>query len=90
MGSWVSRAGLVIALPCCGAPRPAVLPDVMDAARGVVLLRRSDGVERATLPLAGRVCALGETLIGLHDDSVVAHDLTDLGAPVSDEHGLQR
>lgn len=54
---------------------------VMDAARGVVLLRRSDGVERAALPLAGRVCALGETLIGLHDDSVVAHDLTDLGAP---------
>jgi len=27
MGSWVSRAGLVIALPCRGAPRPAVSPD---------------------------------------------------------------
>ncbi len=54
---------------------------VVDAARGAVLLRRSDGVERATLPLAGRVCALGETLIGLHDDSLVAHDLGDLGAP---------
>lgn len=54
---------------------------LVDDRRGVVLVRRSDGVVRTTLPLRGPVCALGETLIGLHDDSAVAYDLNDLAAP---------
>ncbi len=75
------------------SPRPPIDPPwlrpqvhgeliaLSDPSRGVALRRTSDGSLRGALALGGGFCRIDDTLVGLRDDDVLAHDLIHRAAP---------